>query len=400
MESTEFLVVGCGPAGGTAAREAARQGVATIVLERDAVVGAKRVCAAGLRPGFCEDFDLPRSIVHLDPGTITLSTAARTYAFPVGPAHTTTREELDGTIGALAAREGADIRTAALFRSLRRERDGIVVEYADTRAGARKQIRARSVFLAQGSSARLDEVDPRFAYAGWNAGLITCFQYRVYPERPAKPETYATLEMHYYVSPLSGRNVIAWMFPKRDHLSIGLGIQAKIAGAALRAELDAFLTTVERRLFAGIPYRVRDEGNLLYGGLPRPGIGAEGVMVGGTAAGLVDATTGEGIHEAASTGRMAAAAVAGVRAGRARDAAPGYEREVKRTFHGRLRHRQRLMSALERKPARFDVLFRQLEETPRFAELLQRDREAFSPLEWAYLYAQAAKFSLAALRVK
>jgi hypothetical protein len=31
---------------------------------------------------------------------------------------------------------------------------------------------------------------------------------------------------------------------------------------------------------------------------------------------------------------------------------------------------------------------------------LQRDRNAFSPLEWAYLYAQAAKFSLNALRVK
>jgi flavin-dependent dehydrogenase len=107
MESTEFLVVGCGPSGGTAAREAARRGVETVVLERDAVVGAKRVCAAGLRPGFCEDFDLPRSIVHLDPGTITLSTSARTYAFKVGPAHTTTREELDGTIGELARREGA-----------------------------------------------------------------------------------------------------------------------------------------------------------------------------------------------------------------------------------------------------------------------------------------------------
>ena len=397
MESTDFLIVGCGPAGGIAAREAARAGVSTVVLERDPVVGAKRVCAAGLRPGFCEAFDLPRSIVHCNPPLISITTAKRSYAFAVGTAHTTTREELDGTIAELARGAGADIRTGALFRSLEREAGGVVVEYADYRDGARKKIRARSVFLAQGSSARLDGLDPRFAHRDWDAGLITCLQYRVYPQRPAIDYTYGVLEMHYYVG-TKGRNVIAWMFPKRDHLSIGLGIQAKVPGAELRAELDAFLPRVQARLFPGIPYTLRREGNLLYGGLPRSTIGVDRIMIGGTAAGLVDATTGEGIHEAATTGRLAADASAEFRRGRLRDPARTYERATKHAFYGRLRHRRQLMTFLERKPARFDVLFEQLEATPAFANLLQHDRNDFTTAQWMYLYAQAAKFSLRALR--
>ena len=54
------------------------------------------------------------------------------------------------------------------------------------------------------------------------------------------------------------------------------------------------------------------------------------------------------------------------------------------------------MRFMERKPARFDVLFRQLEKTPRLAELLQHDRNDFTPPQWLYLYAQAARFGLRA----
>jgi flavin-dependent dehydrogenase len=397
MREVELLVVGCGPAGGVAAREASRAGVETLVLERDPVVGAKRVCAAGLRPGFCEQFDLPRSIVHCNPPTISLhGPSGRRFDFSVGEAHTTTREELDGTIASLARAEGAEILTSTLFRNYRPDGDATIVEYADLARGERKRVRARAVLLAQGSSARVDRPSP-LAYDDWSAGLITCYQYRVYLEQPAIEQTYQTLEMHYYLT-AGGRNVIAWMFPKRDHLSIGLGIAGKYSGKQLRAELDAFLPTVQARLFPGVGYTIREEGNLLYGGAPRPTISDGNVMVAGTAAGLVDATTGEGIHEAAMSGRLAAAAVALAKRGRTRVAGPHYERNLKNVFYGRLRHRHKLMTFLERRPVRFDVLFEQLAASPRFADMLQRDRNDFSFAEWAYLYAQAALFSIRALR--
>ena len=398
MQDVEFLVVGCGPAGGVAAREAARAGAETRVLERDPVVGVKRVCAAGLRPGFCGEFDLPRSIVHCDPPTISLhGLSGRRFDFPtLGDAHTTTREELDGTIAALARAEGARILTSSLYRGYTADGDRTVVEYADLTSGERKRVRARSVLLAQGSSARVDDSSP-LAYGAWNAGLITCYQYRVYLERPAIEQTYKTLEMHYYLTE-TGRNVIAWMFPKRDHLSIGIGIAGKYSGKELRAQLDAFLPTVQARLFPGVGFTIREEGNLLYGGAPRPTISDGNVMVAGTAAGLVDATTGEGIHEAAMSGRIAAAAVADARRGKTHAPGRQYENVLKTLFYGRLRHRHKLMTFLERRPVRFDVLFEQLAGSPRFATMLQRDRNDFSLGEWAFLYAQAALFSIRALR--
>ncbi len=397
MEEVEFLVVGCGPAGGTAAREAARAGVETLVLERDAVVGAKRVCAAGLRGGFCEEFDLPRTIVHCDPPTISLhGLSGRRFDLPVGLAHTTTREELDGAIARLAAQEGAQIRTSSLLRGYASDGERTIVEYADLTSGERRRVRAGAVLLAQGSSAKLD-APSKLSYGAWSAGLITCYQYRVYLERPATAQTYTTLEMHYYLTK-SGRNVIAWMFPKRDHLSIGLGVQGKLSGKELRAELDAFLSGVAARLFPGVAYTLREEGNLLYGGAPRPRVSDGNVMVAGTAAGLVDATTGEGIHEAAVSGRLAAQAVVDGRRGRAGAPAQMYERRLKAVLYGRLRHRHKLMTFLERRPVRFDVLFDQLSRTPRFANMLQRERNDFSFGEWAYLYGQAALFSLRALR--
>lgn len=388
------MVVGAGPAGSTAAREAARAGAGTVVLEKDAVVGARRVCAAGLRPGFCETFDLPRSLIHCDTPRLALFDirgVEREVFF--GPGHTTTREELDGEIARQAAASGAQIRTGSLYRGFVREGDRTIVEYADAASGERRKISARNLFLAQGATAKL-EIDSEFAFTGWQNGLMTTLQYRVYLERPASAIAYETLELHYYPG-RDGRQIIGWMFPKRDHLAVGLGFTGKMPGALLREELESFTQRVRARLYPGIGFTLKQEGHLLYGGAPRPQVACEGVMVGGTAAGLVDATNGEGIFEAAMSGRLAAEAIASSRA-RPSNAAARYGRALRDRFHGRLRNRERLMRFLEKRPARYGVLFDQLAKSPRFADILQREDHERDTGDRAYLYAQALSFAFRA----
>jgi geranylgeranyl reductase len=401
MEQVEFLVVGCGPAGAQAAREAAAGGMQTVVLEKDAVVGAKRVCAAGLRPGFCETFDLPRSIVHCDTPRLALfDTNGREHEVMFGPGHTSTREELDGTMAGLAARAGAEIRTQSLLRTIVREGDAAIVEYADLAGGERKHIRARSVFLAQGATARLeagsDDMKSAFADARWQDGLMTTLQYRVFLDRPADPIAYRTLELHYYPA-RDGRQIVAWMFPKRDHLAIGLGLLGKLAGRTLREELDAFTERVRARLYpSAMVTHVKEEGHLLYGGWPRSRFADAGVMLGGTAAGLVDATNGEGIFEAAMSGRLAAGAIA-ERRNDPRAAAQAYALALGARFTRRLAHRVKLMRFLEERPARYGVLFEALARSRRFADALQREDHERCFADRAVLYMQALRFGARAL---
>jgi len=177
---------------------------------------------------------------------------------------------------------------------------------------------------------------------------------------------------------------------------IGLGVMGKMPGAQLREELDRFTERVRARLYPAAAFTTKLEGHLLYGGAPRPISAVPGAMVGGTAAGLVDATNGEGIFEAAMSGRLAAEAVSASRAAPVR-AYARYGTALKKRFYSRLRHRAELMRYLERKPSRYSALFDQMARSSRFVDLLQREDRERTFFDKAFLYGQALRFAARSL---
>ena len=233
----------------------------------------------------------------------------RRYDFPYGPAHTTTREELDGTIGSLAQAAGATIRTSSLFRSMVRDGDYSLVEYADTAGGSARPIRAQRVFLAQGSSARF-EAPSKLAYDRWSEGLITCYQYRVYPHTPGEARSLlrpgTALLRQPALGPRDRRLVVSQARPPFDRA----GNRQPHTGRRIAGGTGSLPGALLPRGFSRASTTgLKKKATCFTEGCPGRASPTATCLLGGTAAGLVDATTGEGIHEAATSGRFAAEAV-------------------------------------------------------------------------------------------
>jgi len=134
-----------------------------------------------------------------------------------------------------------------------------------------------------------------------------------------------------------------WSFPRRDHLAAGTCAQADISGPQpLHAFTDAWLDRYapaagrpRRRYAWPIP-------SLRANDLEEERPAGRGWMLLGDAAGLVDPITREGIYFALRSGQLAAAALA------SRDPASTYAEGVRDELHAELRRAARLKAAFFR----------------------------------------------------
>jgi flavin-dependent dehydrogenase len=147
-----------------------------------------------------------------------------------------------------------------------------------------------------------------------------------------------------------------WVFPKRDHLNVGVGAW-KYAGFTLRPKLGDLC-----RRYGFDPERLEDlRGYHLPVRVPGSPIARGPVAVVGDAAGLVDPLTGEGIHMAFESGRLAAEHAGRVLSGEARDMRC-YQRAVDQELQSELNVSRKLQELFNFAPPPYMMMMRHSEK--------------------------------------
>lgn len=289
----EVLVVGAGPAGCAAAREAAVRGVRVLLVEAKPRVGFPVRCAEYVGP-------MVGSVFVPSAGMIAAEVREMTMHFPSGCRESfpaagwmVRRDDFDAGLATRAVGEGAELWTGSRALGL----DGSTVRVA--RGGETIEVRAEVVIGADG---------PRSPMALWMGN----------PEQPKAVGVQQTVRnyggseaLEFHFSPLFPGGY-GWVFPKGEEINIGVVVTPSL-GTRPTDALVSFLDHLQAlgRRFRG-PVLRRTGGFIPIGGF-RPRLRAGRFLLTGDAAGHTDPLTGGGIHQAvilgSAAGRIAAEAV-------------------------------------------------------------------------------------------
>jgi len=297
--SFDVVVVGAGPAGSVAAREAARLGCGSVLLLDRAEFPRPKICAGGLSPRTC------RLLAELG-----LWEEVSREAYPIRAVRLVGPNGRESVLvgkaeGAILPRRRLDkILVDAAVKSGVRFEAGVTADALLVETGrvvgincGGGRISAGTVIVANGGNTRFN-ADPRprllvHTCMGWYEGVpfMSNVMELIY-DRDLLP--------HY-----------GWLFPESDtRVNVGVAASAdRLAGRSIR---EVFASFIERRLAARLDGATQLgpwKGMLLSTTIDPQHHAPDGALIVGEANRLTNCATGEGILYAMQSGRIAAQAI-------------------------------------------------------------------------------------------
>ena len=304
IEHCDVLIIGGGPAGLIAGREAARIAPtrSIIVLERDSTVGTPVRCGEGVGSAGLAEFIDPGS-----PGSPACWVARRitrvVFRSPDGSevrvapgdvGYILDRSSFEPALAAQASSAGAEIRVAT--EALGMTRSGARWDVLVSSGGERYVLRAGIVIAADGvesAAGRWAGIDTRVRARD----MESCAQY-VIEDADIDPDA---IVLHFGDRVAPGG--YAWVFPKGPRTAnVGLGVLAlRAEGRSALAWLDAY----RDRYFPNATVAGRTIGGVIVSATLTRTV-ADGVLLCGDAAHMINPLSGGGIVNAMKSGRLAA----------------------------------------------------------------------------------------------
>ena len=323
-QSWDVIVVGAGPAGCAAGYDLARGGRSVLLLDKSDFPRVK-ACAGGLTAKTVRALRYPvtqvtrevvnRAILEL-PGSKPALVKTRKPICVM-----TVRSEFDAYCLEQTLRAGAVFRRIPAIRDIRQTGGRVAVDIGEDTLEASFLVGADGV----------NSVVRRFCPG---AGPIA----RGFALEAQVPLVESSVEMTFDFGAV--KNGYGWVFPKGDHLNVGLGGYCR--DAADRVNREHLIQYVRQRLGAREIGHIVGQYLAARSGEQRSAYGR--ILLAGDAAGLLDPLTAEGIYSAVISGQAAAEAMDADLRGNAIAA------EV---YHAKLSGLHRFLSFSERAAGRF-----------------------------------------------